>query len=329
MEQKEEKNVKKNSVKPKKKKSMKSKIRIVVMLIALGVFTYAAYELTTIYLEYKEGRESYNAVEQLFMQVPSGEQVEETDREGKVIKGNVSAKFVWDYSKLLEINKEGKGWIRLEDIISYPIVQHSDNDYYLHHTVQNEPLSVGSIFIDYRVKKGLDDSNCILYGHNMNDDSMFGKLEFFVKDADYVKKHNVFDVYIEDRHYKYYVFAVYESNEKADTYTCTFKKKKDFIKYCEKSVAKSMYDIEVKFDGWEGFNKDTKVLTLSTCNNARSSYRYVVQLVRGERLDEKGNVIPETTTAKKKKDKKDTEEQTKQEETTKQKEAGDKKDEKK
>ncbi|MDE5830938.1 MAG: class B sortase, partial [Clostridia bacterium] len=61
-----------------------------------------------------------------------------------------------------------------------PVVCTLDNDYYLKKNIYKEDSISGSIFLDYR-NSGFDDKHTIVYGHNMKNDSMFGRLDEILK----------------------------------------------------------------------------------------------------------------------------------------------------
>ena len=71
---------------------------------------------------YHKSNEEYDVVQQ--------EVVEETD-DG----------FFVDFDKLQAQNPDCIGWIRFENLdISYPIMKGTDNEYYLHHTINGSYL---------------------------------------------------------------------------------------------------------------------------------------------------------------------------------------------
>ena len=88
-----------------------------------------------------------------------------------------------DFEELQKMNSDVIGWIEVEAIpeISYPIVRGEDNDYYLHRTFKKANNSAGSIFVDYRNGQYFGDCNTIVYGHNMKNGSMFGKLKWLTE----------------------------------------------------------------------------------------------------------------------------------------------------
>ena len=76
-----------------------------------------------------------------------------------------------------EINPDYIGWLNVERTsIDYPVVQGTDNIQYLDTTFSSEKNPAGTIFMDYRCEDGFDSPLVILYGHNMQDGTMFAEL---------------------------------------------------------------------------------------------------------------------------------------------------------
>lgn len=156
-----------NKIKDLKKHSKKyyiiESIRKLIMLCALCVFTYSAYELTNIYLDYKDSDDEYENIEKMF-EVPniSGDE-QTTDIAGNKIS-NTKNEAVWkyDYQALVNMNSDAVGWIKQDNIISYPVLKGTDNTYYLTHNAAHRESKSGSIFVDYRVNEGMEDRNCII-----------------------------------------------------------------------------------------------------------------------------------------------------------------------
>lgn len=269
------------SPKARKKISVIDIVRRLVMVCALCVFTYSSYELTNVYLDYKDGDEDYEDLNSLF-EVPdiSGEVETEVDEQGNIViaNNNKGAEWVWDYDSMLAINSDSKGWIAQGNQISYPILQGTDNEYYLSHTAYYSENKNGSIFIDYRNKDGLESRNCIIYGHDMLNGSMFGSLMQYASKS-YYEQNPTFDIYIGYKHYKYYVFAAYETDAIGDTYTYDFLTDEDFQKYIDAAWARKLYSTDVK-----GVLVTDHIVTLSTCTRHSDDKRFIVQMVRGEEV---------------------------------------------
>ena len=63
--------------------------------------------------------------------------------------------------------------------INYPVVRGEDNEYYLTHDFDGEAgwlANYGAIFMDYRNKPDWSDQSYFIYGHHMNDGSMFSDI---------------------------------------------------------------------------------------------------------------------------------------------------------
>ena len=59
-------------------------------------------------------------------------------------------------------------WLMVDGTnVNYPIVQTTDNDYYLNHDITKNLKGSGWTFMDYRNDINLNDSNTIFYGHNL------------------------------------------------------------------------------------------------------------------------------------------------------------------
>lgn len=266
-------------------------IRYVVMLIALSVFSYSAYQLTLIYLDSKASKDVYSEISDMFMKQPESNGETQTNSEGEPVTLNNSsmgAVFVWDYDLMLSYNNEAKGYIRQKngEYIDNPIMQHADNEYYLDHLPDNSYNKSGSIFIDYRIEEGLEAKNCIVYGHRMGsrtDFNIFGSLIWYISKSGYAKDNPDMDIYIGYDHYKYYVFAAYETSSLgSDTYQYQFSDDEAFLDYIAKCREKSTYD----FPSAGEITAEDTIITLSTCTINDENKRSIVQLVRREKIDD-------------------------------------------
>ena len=77
------------------------------------------------------------------------------------------------------------GWLYLADSeIDLPVVQGSDNDYYLSHAPDGSYNEEGTIFLDCMNSPDLSDSHNVLYGHNMVS-GMFGDIRSFKERSEF------------------------------------------------------------------------------------------------------------------------------------------------
>ena len=286
----------------KKKKNIKNFTynitRYAIMLFALIIFAYAAYELTVIYVESKEATESFSGTEDMFLvdiDSLTDDYEAPTNAEGETIElvnKDADKFFIFDYEKMLEYNSDSKGYIRQDDgeYIDNPILQAADNDYYLKHLANHKKSSIGAIFIDYRIEQGLNARNCIIYGHNIGsrvNHNMFGSLKWYNNKTNYYKEHPTFDIWIENTRYRYYVYAVFKTDASgSEVFTYNFESDEDFMAYVDMCRKQSKY----KITDVPEITKDSHIITLSTCTTDKEK-RQIIQLVRGEELDIYGNPV--------------------------------------
>jgi len=263
--------------KPKKKKT--SPILIVILIVAICVFIFAAYNLLQIGSRYKEAADSYKAVASVLDPNPAYEETAKGENSG--VNKDDLVPFIWDFKKIHDMNPDAVGWIYEKDLLDYPIVQTTDNDHYLHNTFDGTPNASGCLFVDYQMPKGLSGLYSIVYGHNMNDGSMFGCLQKFHQDTDFYKKHPTMHVFIGDKHYIYNVVAAYTADVNGYTYFDPLNEK-DVTDFVDKARADSIYEM---YTG--DITDDTNIIVLSTCTmTSDEEWRFVVILSRDHEVKE-------------------------------------------
>lgn len=197
----------------------------------------------------------------------------EEDENGNVkILGKIGkVKKRVDFEELKKINPEIIGWLYVEaiDTINYPIVQTEDNAYYLNHTFKKTDNIAGSIFLDCDTKPNFTETNSVIYGHNMKNGSMFGKLNQFYDEETY-EKSKYFWIYTEDLYYKYEIFSCTEVGAISESYQKQFETKWDFEDYLKRMQENSIIKTNTELTSAD------KIVTLSTCT-ASSDVRFVVQ----------------------------------------------------
>ncbi len=95
---------------------------------------------------------------------------------------------------LVEQYPDVVGWLTVDGAdVSHPFVLGEDNAEYLRADLDGSYIITGSLFMDYRCSRDLTDSISIIYGHNMQDKTMFGKLSRYL-DGDFLLENS--DVYV-------------------------------------------------------------------------------------------------------------------------------------
>ena len=170
-----------------------------------------------------------------------------------------------DFDSLRENYPGVVAWIRSDDLetIDYPIMQGSDNDFYLHNDASGAASVDGSIFLDYRNTPDFSsDLYSIVYGHNMRDGSMFGTLTSYQDGAFYAQGTGKFTIYTPSGTYRYQIFAVDVVDPSDDAFMVGFKDKSIFDPFVKELQASSIYETGVQVDG------NSQILTLSTCSDS-------------------------------------------------------------
>lgn len=140
----------------------------VVFWIALVVFVVALAALGAIGFGYWQGQQTYKEVAQDGFNPPAD------------VEGTSLADFTVDWDALKAINPDTVGWIYVPGTnINYPIVHTTDNEKYLTHDFKGSEgwiATFGAIFLAAENAGDFSDANNIVYGHHLNDGSMFAAI---------------------------------------------------------------------------------------------------------------------------------------------------------
>ena len=153
--------------------NIKKLLRYLFILFFCGVFIFSGYKLLSHFKGVKEAVSTYENYE-----VNNTVSAPEKEPDIKI-----------DFSSLREENDEIVGWIYSPDtVINYPVLKADDNNKYLYHLPNGRYNLAGSIFADYRNSDFGTDSNYIIYGHHMKNDSMFGTI-YEYRSQEYYNNH--------------------------------------------------------------------------------------------------------------------------------------------
>lgn len=279
------------SGKKKKKGGIVNSLLTLGIIVCLGVFAYSAFRLFTIYQDYKVGEDEYAKLQGQYttreVKVPKTPVSESVDGESpnpteevasaEAVSGENAAEYLpldVDFQALQAINPDIVGWLEIEALdISYPIVQGTDNAEYLHKTFEKQDNFAGSIFMDYANSADFGDCHTIIYGHNMKNQSMFGKLKL-IKENEKYKTSRYFWIITPEGKYRYEIFSAHITPVDGDTYTLFSGPDQQFLDYANKMASESQIPkIDIPF------TLDDKVVTLTTCTS-NETQRFVVQGIR-------------------------------------------------
>ena len=180
-----------------------------------------------------------------------------------------------------ELKKENQdivGWIEIEGTnINYPVLQGTDNQYYMKHTYNKENSKDGSIFLDKNYDWNIPSSNLLLYGHNNKNGTMFQNLLKYKDESFYQEHPNIrFTTINDDCQYEIisaFLSRVYYEDEQdvfRYYYFINANDKIEYNNYIEESKKASLYDTGVTAEYGD------QLLTLSTCEYSQEDGRFVV-----------------------------------------------------
>lgn len=196
-------------------------------------------------------------------------------------KTNITSEKTERMLQVEELKKENEdiiGWLEIPNSnINFPVVQGTDNQYYMTHTYKKENSKDGSIFLDKDYNWNPPSSNLLLYGHNNKNGKMFQELLEY-KEESYYKEHPTikFTTVSEDSEYEIlsvFLSRVYYKNENdvfRYYYFINAENEEQYNYYIEESKKVSLYDTgkTAKFG--------EQLLTLSTCEYSQKDGRFVI-----------------------------------------------------
>lgn len=293
-----EKDIMKDGENTKKKSSdiVGTIIEKLVLFAAILVFIYCAVRLVIIFTEQTEGDRYYDELLEEYaidlgvnskskgssMMLPmkqseafvagvsqpdSGIVIEEEvyNEEVEMMKAKLSAlqhKYPDVYAHII-----------IEDTnINYTIVRGDDNDFYLNHAITGEPLSIGSVFADYRLKDYLlDNYNSVFYAHNSSTGKMFAEVMKFDWSEEFFNTHNIY-IYTPTGLYVFEPFNLTMFTSDYQYFRTRFSDGEDFVRFANEMQSQSKYSKRMTF------TEDDRIITLSTCTKTGiKNLRYCLQ----------------------------------------------------
>ena len=188
------------------------------------------------------------------------------------------------FAELLALNPDTVGFLDIEGMLSLPVVQReNDNDFYLDHSFKGASALEGALFLDGMNRLVPEDDCLIVYGHNMKNKTMFGRLNSY-EDISFLRQHSVvhFDTIYENR--AYVVFAAFTASMEPkdrryfDVRNFIFDDV-EFDKFVLKLQSRSMFNIPIDV------RYGDRLLLLVTCDYTSQEGRFILAL-RQVRVDE-------------------------------------------
>ncbi|MCD7844801.1 MAG: class B sortase [Oscillospiraceae bacterium] len=252
-----------------RRRRQRRNVPLIVLAVVLAVgMVVAGWQLISILLNYQRDRSAYNDLAANAISAlaeTEDETVTDTTEAQETEESDSSyVPIIVDWEYLESINTDIVGWLYCPDtVINYPVVQASDNEYYLKRGFNGESNTSGTLFADVSSVMGINMCNFIVYGHNMKDGSMLGTIEGYV-DQSYYEEHPVMYYLTPTETYRIDLIAAHIVESTLDNYPGYFDSTTDYQTYLNKITSASLFATNATV------STDYQLITLSTCDYSSS-----------------------------------------------------------
>lgn len=235
----------------------RGKIRIVLITICFISFIFSVYKVVSII---EVGNREEKRFEELRQTVK--DDIKSDDRH-----------FNIDFNKLHNENKDFVSWLKIPNTpIDYPVMNTPSNpNYYLRRDFHRKRSMSGTLFVGEGA--GVDTRFVIIYGHNMNNSSMFGTLDNY-KNKEFYAKHRDILLSTESGVRRYKVVGAFDANLNTDKFKYYDYYgdvlDEDFDMYMSLLSRYSLYP------DYRDISNSDQILMLSTCSDRTGPERFVV-----------------------------------------------------
>ena len=189
-------------------------------------------------------------------------------------KTNKTLLILTEYAELFNLNPDLIGWIHIPDTsINYPVMHTPEwVNYYLTRDFNGQTDKHGALYADEMANLRNPSDNITIYGHRMQDGTMFADLHDY-KSWTFYKDHSIIEFNTIYEKHTYKIFAVFLTTATTDGFA--YHKfvdgtEEDFNAYVAKCKELSLYNTGVSV------NYGDKLITLSTCEHAFDNGRLAV-----------------------------------------------------
>ena len=181
-----------------------------------------------------------------------------------------------DWEALWEENEDIYAWIYIPGTpVDYPVLQHpTDNEFYLNHNLDGSAGFPGCIYSEMWNNRGFLDRNTILYGHNMDDETMFSSLLHYA-DEEYFNANRYVFIYTPGGVYVYDIFAAYEHSDEHLFYSYNYVSDAGYQEYLD--MVFGTREMGAHFREGVEVTIQNRILTMSTCITPKPDKRFLVQ----------------------------------------------------
>ncbi len=214
----------------------------------------------------------------------AAEQIESGEDKENPLTSVTETESPIDFASLRSLNLDIYSWISIPGIgIDDPVLQSvsSDQEFYLHHDLMGNETVGGSIYSEYYNRRSYTDFLTVLYGHNMEDQSVFGALKL-LEDPEVMWDNKTVSIYLPQITLRYEIFAAYPVDDQHLLYQFDQSDDADREAYLKKVEEQGKEAASFDKALFETLTKDSHILALSTCYYDQPERRFLVQAVLDE-----------------------------------------------
>ncbi|MDR1088914.1 MAG: class B sortase [Coriobacteriales bacterium] len=247
------------------------------MLLIFGSILLAVAVLIGAYIvwQYLDAQNRYNTLQSV-----AGLELTQSE---SVVDPNLQVDDLsFDWDALRALNPDVVGWIIVPGTnINYPIVQGSDNSYYLYHLFDSTSSGTGAIFADYEGSATLTGQHNIIYGHNMFDGSMFSDMLMYTKQS-YFDEHRRIYVCTPEANYELSAVAAINVDADAPLREFSFADQESFTTFVRETLASA---VTTASDLEDRIAEASSLYSFVTCETFDASRRIILCAVPTRTVD--------------------------------------------
>lgn len=259
---------------------MNPKLKMTLSLCGAAVFAalflFSSVMLFIQHADQKQSAEAFGEIAALVQDEPAQPEQPTEPTEGEDTPPAETVLTSYEkYAAVYEQNHDFVGWITIEGTnINYPVMQTPDDpDFYLKHAFDRSYSNYGTPYVQENCMVGSSD-NLILYGHHMNNGTMFADLCKY-ESEDFYREHTIIRFDTLEDYGEYEIVAVFKtvaySQEGFKYYHFVDAEcQEDFDAFIAQCKALTLYDTGVSAEYGDS------LITLSTCEYSQNNGRMVV-----------------------------------------------------